>query len=181
MMQKRCLEILACLIIDKQTSALLDEIVLKGKEVPLELIIKKENGLKIQELKNMKPKSNLEALLCLRDKNIFSGKALDTVQSTIQRLKSKQSDVAVHDEEDNDNDNDDDEDDNAAGDNDENAGDNDDIDNDAGDNVEDDNNASDNNEDNDDDVNTDFDNDEDDDKEYGSGNDGRDNVANNDT
>lgn len=52
---KRCSEILDCLIIDKQTSALLDEIVLKGKEVPLELKIKKENVLNIQELEKMKP------------------------------------------------------------------------------------------------------------------------------
>lgn len=52
---KRCSEILDCLIIDKQTSALLDEIVLKGKEVPLELEIKKENVLNIQELEKMKP------------------------------------------------------------------------------------------------------------------------------
>ena len=179
-MLKRCSEILACLIKDKQTSALLDEIVLKGKEVSLELRIKKENGLKIQELRKMKPKFHLGELLCLRDKNIFSGKALDTVQSTIQRLKSKHADVAVHDEEDNDND--DDEDDNAAGDNDEDAGENDDIDNDAGDNDEDDNNAGDNNADDDDeDVNNNFDNDEDDDKVYGSDNDRSDNVANNDT
>ena len=85
---KRCSEILACLIIDKQTSALLDEIVLKVKEVPLELKIKNENVLNIQELEKMKPKFHLGALLHLRDKDIFSGNALDAVESTIHRLKA---------------------------------------------------------------------------------------------
>ena len=139
---KRCSEILACLIIDKQTSALLDEIVLKGKEVPLELKIKKENVLNIQELEKMKPKFHLGALLYLRDKDIFSGNALDAAESTIHRLKAKDVVVALEDDDaedidDNDNNDDDnndeddnDEDNNVAGDK---AADDDDIDNDVGD------------------------------------------------
>ena len=148
---KRCSEILDCLIIDKQTSALLDEIVLKGKEVPLELKIKKENVLNIQELQKMKPKFHLGALLHLRDKDIFSGNALDVVESTIRKLKAKDVAVAledddakdIDDDDNNDDDNDDDDnnekDDNDEDDNDEDnnvAGDkaaaDDDIDNDVG-------------------------------------------------
>ena len=148
---KRCSEILDCLIIDKQTSALLDEIVLKGKEVPLELKIKKENVLNIQELHKMKPKFHLGALLHLRDKDIFSGNALDVVESTIRKLKAKDVAVAledddaedIDDDDNNDDDNDDDDnnekDDNDEDDNDEDnnvAGDkaaaDDDIDNDVG-------------------------------------------------
>ncbi|XP_068713809.1 phosphatidylinositol 4-phosphate 5-kinase-like [Montipora foliosa] len=123
-----------------------DEIVLKGKEVPLELKIKKENVLNIQELQKMKPKFHLGALLHLRDKDIFSGNALDVVESTIRKLKAKDVAVALEDDDaedidddDNDDDDNNEKDDNDEDDNDEDnnvAGDkaaaDDDIDNDVG-------------------------------------------------
>lgn len=91
-LEKRCTEILTMLVPDK--SSQLCQLVIKKENIPLEKQIKHSHELKLDELKNLKPKFHLQALKYLKTLNIFCGDALVPVQLAIQKLMGNPSDAA---------------------------------------------------------------------------------------
>lgn len=85
-LEKRYTEIITNLLMTDAANKILSCIEL-AEEIPIK--ISEENEMKVSYLYSLKPKFHLKALTFLRDKGIFCGKALDHIDSTIQRLKTR--------------------------------------------------------------------------------------------